>query len=283
MVMKTISSNTVADALLVHIPRLATVLPSDIKEALIAARNKETHERARIVLEQLVENSEIAETDRVPLCQDTGTVWVCLEIGPGIQMDGNVFANVDKAVASAFTNSRLRMSVVKNALFDRTNTGTNTPAFCEWRFILEPGVARLRIMLKGGGSDNASRVVMLTPSAGRQGVIDAVVECVREKAANACPPLVIGVGVGSTFDKVPNLAKRALMRPLDELASDAETQEFEEELLAAVNATGIGAGALGGDTTALGVRVMTAPCHIAALPVAINMGCSAMRRVTVEL
>ena len=117
----------------------------------------------------------------------------------------------------------------------------------------------------------------------RQGVIDAVVECVREKAANACPPLVIGVGVGSTFDKVPNLAKRALMRPLDELASDAETQEFEEELLAAVNATGIGAGALGGDTTALGVRVMTAPCHIAALPVAINMGCSAMRRVTVEL
>ena len=273
MVMKTISSNTVADALLVHIPRLATVLPSDIKEALIAARNKETHERARIVLEQLVENSEIAETDRVPLCQDTGTVWVCLEIGPGIQMDGNVFANVDKAVASAFTNSRLRMSVVKNALFDRTNTGTNTPAFCEWRFIPEPGVARLRIMLKGGGSDNASRVVMLTPSAGRQGVIDAVVECVREKAANACPPLVIGVGVGSTFDKVPNLAKRALMRPLDELASDAETQEFEEELLAAVNATGIGAGALGGDTTALGVRVMTAPCHIAALPVAINMGC----------
>lgn len=283
MVMKTISSNTVADALLVHIPRLATVLPSDIKEALIAARNKETHERARIVLEQLVENSEIAETDRVPLCQDTGTVWVCLEIGPGIQMDGNVFTNVDKAVASAFTNSRLRMSVVKNALFDRTNTGTNTPAFCEWRFIPEPGVARLRIMLKGGGSDNASRVVMLTPSAGRQGVIDAVVECVREKAANACPPLVIGVGVGSTFDKVPNLAKRALMRPLDELASDAETQEFEEELLAAVNATGIGAGALGGDTTALGVRVMTAPCHIAALPVAINMGCSAMRRVTVEL
>ena len=198
-------------------------------------------------------------------------------------MDGNVFANVDKAVASAFANSRLRMSVVKNALFDRTNTGTNTPAFCEWRFIPEPGVARLRIMLKGGGSDNASRVVMLTPSAGRQGVIDAVVECVREKAANACPPLVIGVGVGSTFDKVPNLAKRALMRPLDELASDAETQEFEEELLAAVNATGIGAGALGGDTTALGVRVMTAPCHIAALPVAINMGCSAMRRVTVEL
>lgn len=175
------------------------------------------------------------------------------------------------------------MSVVKNALFDRTNTGTNTPAFCEWRFIPEPGVARLRIMLKGGGSDNASRVVMLTPSAGRQGVIDAVVECVREKAANACPPLVIGVGVGSTFDKVPNLAKRALMRPLDELAPDAETQEFEEELLAAVNATGIGAGALGGDTTALGVRVMTAPCHIAALPVAINMGCSAMRRVTVEL
>lgn len=281
--MKTISANMVADALLVHIPRLATVLPSDIKEALVAARDKETHERARIVLDQLVQNAEIAAKDRVPICQDTGTVWVCLEIGPGIQMDGNVFANVDAAVASAFTNSKLRMSVVKNALFDRTNSGTNTPAFCEWRFVNEPEVARMRIMLKGGGSDNASRVVMLTPSAGRQGVIDAVVECVREKAANACPPLVVGVGVGSTFDKVPNLAKRALMRPLNEPALDKETQEFEQELLEAINATGIGAGALGGDTTALGVRVMTAPCHIAALPVAINMGCSAMRRVTVEL
>ena len=138
-------------------------------------------------------------------------------------------------------------------------------------------------MCKGGGSDNASRVIMLTPGAGRQGVIDAVLACVREKAANACPPLVVGVGIGSTFDKVTGLAKMALMRPIDQVAPDPDAAELEAELLAAINATGIGAAALGGVTTALAVRVETAPCHIAALPLAINMGCSAMRRGTYEL
>ncbi len=281
--MKTISAKMVADATAMLIPRLATVLPYDIREALGNARDKETHERARIVLDQLVENADIAKADHVPICQDTGTVWVNLEIGPDIQIEANIFSSVDQAVATAYTNAKLRMSVVNDALFDRTNTQTNTPAFCEIHRIPEFGVARLRLMLKGGGSDNASRVVMLTPSAGRQGVIDAVVECVKEKAANACPPLVVGVGVGSTFDKVPGLAKRALMRSLSEPSPDKNIREFEEELLSAINATGIGAGALGGDTTALGVRVMTAPCHIAALPVAINMGCSAMRRGSIEL
>ena len=138
-------------------------------------------------------------------------------------------------------------------------------------------------MLKGGGSDNASRVVMLTPSAGKQGVIDTVLACVREKAANACPPLVVGVGVGATFDKVGGLAKRALMRPLGTVNPDPDAAAFEAELLSAINATGIGAGALGGRTTALGVRVATAPCHIAALPVAVNMSCSATRRATVDV
>ena len=124
---------------------------------------------------------------------------------------------------------------------------------------------------------------MLVPGAGRAGIVDALVDCVREKAANACPPLVIGIGIGATFDKVAGLAKRALMRPIDADAPDEETRALEGELLAAVNATGIGAGALGGLHTALAVRVETAPCHIAALPLAINMGCSAMRRCTVDL
>lgn len=281
--MQVLSSNTISDALLVSIPRLASVLPSDILDALIAARDRETHERAKIVLDQLVLNAQIASEDRVPICQDTGTVWCCLEVGPDIGLNGNVFSKVDSAVAHGFINSKLRKSVVRDALFDRTNTGDNTPAFCELRLVDEPGVARLHIMLKGGGSDNASRVVMLTPNAGKQGVIDTVLSCVKEKAPNACPPLVVGVGVGATFDKVAGLAKRALMRPLNIAAPDPEVAAFEQELLEAINATGIGAGGLGGDTTALGVRVLTAPCHIAALPVAVNMGCSAMRRLTVEL
>ena len=281
--MQVLSSNTISDALLVSIPRLASILPPDILEALIAARDRETHERAKIVLDQLVLNAQIANEDHVPICQDTGTVWLCLEVGPDIALSANVFSKVDQSVAAGFINSKLRKSVVRDALFDRTNTGDNTPAFCELRLVDEPGVARLHMMLKGGGSDNASRVVMLTPNAGKQGVIDTVLSCVEEKAANACPPLVVGVGVGGTFDKVAGLSKLALMRPLNVAAPDPETAAFEQELLEAINATGIGAGGLGGDTTALGVRVKTAPCHIAALPVAVNMGCSALRRLTVEL
>lgn len=281
--MKVVTAASVHDALASLIPQLASVLPDDILAGLMAAREVETGDRARIVLDQLVENARIAASDKVPICQDTGTVWVCLEVGPDVLVPGDVLSRVNEAVAWAYESAHLRKSVVKNALFDRANTGDNTPAFCEIHCVDEPGVARLHVMLKGGGSDNASRVVMLVPSAGKQGVIDTVLQCVREKAANACPPLIVGVGVGATFDKVAGLAKHALMRPLGQNHPDPETAAFEAELLAAINATGIGAGALGGCTTALGVRVETAPCHIAALPVAVNMGCSAMRRASVDL
>lgn len=281
--MKVVTAASVHDALASLIPQLASVLPDDILAGLMAAREVETGDRARIVLDQLVENARIAASDKVPICQDTGTVWVCLEVGPDVLVPGDVLSRVNEAVAWAYESAHLRKSVVKNALFDRANTGDNTPAFCEIHCVDEPGVARLHVMLKGGGSDNASRVVMLVPSAGKQGIIDTVLQCVREKAANACPPLIVGVGVGATFDKVAGLAKHALMRPLGQNHPDPETAVFEAELLAAINATGIGAGALGGCTTALGVRVETAPCHIAALPVAVNMGCSAMRRASVDL
>lgn len=281
--MKTVTPREVSKALISAIPRIATTLPDDVLAGLVEAREKETGERARFVLDQLVDNARIANEDAVPICQDTGTVWVCLEVGPDVLVPGDVFSEVDFAVAHTYEHVRLRKSVVVDALFDRTNTQDNTPAFCEIHPVSEAGVCRLHVMLKGGGSDNASRVVMLTPSAGKDGVVETVLSCVREKAANACPPLIVGVGVGATFDKVGGLAKRALMRPLDQPHPDPRAQAFEEELLAAINATGLGAGALGGGTTALGVRVATAPCHIAALPVAVNMGCSAMRRATIDL
>lgn len=273
----------VANAVHAAIPQLACVLPSDIAAGLESARAVETNPRGCAVLDQLVENARIAAEDRVPICQDTGTVWVSLEAGPDVFIAGDVFSCVDDAVARAYDEARLRKSVVHDAVLNRANTGDNTPAFCDVHLVDEPGVARLHIMLKGGGSDNASRVVMLVPSAGKQGIIDELVRCVCEKGANACPPLVVGVGIGATFDKVAGLAKRALMRPVDEPATDLALREFEEELLEAVNATGVGPGGLGGSTTALAVRVATAPCHIAALPLAINMGCSAMRRCTVDL
>lgn len=278
-----ITSQSVADAVRAAIPKLAFDLPADVLAGLMAARALEVNPRGAAVLDQLIKNAQIAQCDRVPLCQDTGTVWVSLEIGPDVMVAGDVLSGVDAAVTRAYEEAALRKSVVKDAIFDRSNTDDNTPAFCEIHPVSELGVARLHIMLKGGGSDNASRVVMLVPGAGKQGIIDALVDCVREKAANACPPLIIGVGIGATFDKVAGLAKRSLMRPIDAPAPDERTAALEAELLAAVNATGIGAGALGGAATALAVKVNTAPCHIAALPLAINMGCSAMRRCTVEL
>ena len=264
------------------LPELASDLPEDVLAALQDAKRRERGERAREALALLIDNAHIARSERVALCQDTGSVWLCLEFGPDVVVSGDVFADVNAAVADVYLAHRLRTSLVHDALCDRSNTGNNTPAFCELSPTERPG-ARVHLMCKGGGSDNASRVVMLPPSAGRAGLKDELLACVREKGANACPPLVIGVGVGATFDTVALLAKHALMRPLGSAARSSELADFERELLDAVNATGMGAAALGGDTTALAVHVETAPCHIAAFPVAINMGCSALRRGSYEL
>ncbi|WP_350454083.1 fumarate hydratase [Slackia heliotrinireducens] len=277
-----LTKETIAQAVYEAIPQTACVLPADVRDALVRARGLEGPSRGAIVLDQLLENADIAEADRVPICQDTGTTWVCLEIGPDVLLPGDAFSLVNDAVARAYTEANLRKSVVKDALVDRSNTGDNTPAFVDVEFVDTPG-ARVHVLLKGGGSDNASRVVMLTPGAGREGIVREVMDCVRHKAANACPPLVIGIGVGGTFDKVAHLAKTALLRPVGCASENSEVAAFERELLDMVNATGMGPGALGGKTLALDVHVNTAPCHIAALPLAINMGCSAMRRMTIEL
>lgn len=285
---RTVSPEAIGSAVYDAIRRCAVTLRPDYLEALERAREEAGasdaphSDRAARIMGQIVENAAIGARDGVPICQDTGTVWVCLEAGPDILVPGNAFATVDDAVARAYADGALRMSVVRDALLDRTNTKTNAPAFCEVRFVERPG-ARLHVLLKGGGSDNASRVVMLAPGAGAAGIIDTVVDCVREKAANACPPLLVGVGVGATFDKVASLAKHALLRPIGSNAACAQTAFFEGVLLEKVNALGIGPGALGGAPTALAVHVETAPCHIAALPVAVNMGCCAMRSITVEL
>lgn len=234
------------------------------------------------VLEQIITNASIGKEQGLPICQDTGSVWVCLEVGEENDIPGNIFSELNSTVARAYTDGHLRMSIVEDALSHRANTNKNTPAFTDIHIV--PGKAmKMHIMLKGGGSDNASRVVMLPPSAGWEGIKAEVLSCVREKAANACPPLLIGVGVGATFDKVAGLAKVALLREIGSMSSNEELQKMESELLAEVNKTGIGPGALGGTLTAVGVHIKTAPCHIAALPLAINMGCCAMRSASYTL
>lgn len=277
-----VTAGDIADAVARAIPLAACSLREDVDLALREAAGRERSERGRAVLSQLVENARIAAADSVPVCQDTGTVWVRIELGVEDSLTGDVPAAVDAAVSRAYRDAGLRMSLARDALLDRSNTGDNTPAFVDvaWR----PGTgATVHVMLKGGGSDNASRIEMLAPGEGVRGVERVVLETVLSKATGACPPLLVGVGVGSTFDKVGGLAKRALLRPVGEPASAAGIAGLEERLLKAVNATGIGPAGLGGDTTAIAVHVATAPCHIAALPVAVNMGCCAVRSATVEV
>ena len=229
-----------------------------------------------------MQNAHIAAVQRVPLCQDTGTVRVWVELGFEECLSGDVQAAVDDAVRTAYTSTGLRMSVVRDALLDRSNTKDNTPAFVEITQRSGTG-ATVHVTLKGGGSDNASRLAMLVPAEGWAGVRSFVLGTIEATATTACPPVLVGVGIGGTFDGVASLSNRALLVPLDETAADARVATLEAELLDAVNATGIGPAGLGGDMTALGVKILSAPCHIAALPVAVNVGCHAMRSVTVEV
>jgi fumarate hydratase subunit alpha len=260
----------------------ASTLRPDVRAALSAAAETEPSPRGRTVLRQLVDNAALAEASGTPLCQDTGTTWVRIEMGPGMDMPSGLKAEIDDAVAAAYRDFGLRASVVRDALFDRSNTGDNTPAVLEVVPRSEPGV-RVDVMLKGGGSDNASALLMLPPSAGMEGVRRFVLETVEAKATGACPPLLVGVAVGGTFDSVAGLAKKALLRTIGSVAATPGAALLENELLEAVNATGIGPAGLGGRTTALAVHVVTAPCHIAALPVAVNLGCCAVRSASVEL
>ncbi|MDR2196782.1 MAG: fumarate hydratase [Coriobacteriales bacterium] len=273
-----LDSATIARLVGEAIAHIACELRPDVLAALERARQEEGDARGQVILGQLIENAHIAARDRVPLCQDTGTVWVLLEVGEACVVSADVFSKVDAAVAEAYRACGLRMSLARDALVDRQNTGDNTPAFCELSFVQGLGHgARLHVMLKGGGSDNASRIVMLEPGAGMAGVRRAVLEAVVEKGANACPPLILGIGVGATFDKVAGLSKRALLREVGSNNPVPALDVFEHSVLAALKATDVGPGGFGGQTTALAAHVLTAPCHIATLPVAINLCCSALR------
>ncbi|MCR5845715.1 MAG: fumarate hydratase [bacterium] len=277
-----LTAQDVANAVREAIPAIATSLRPDVLSALGDACACESDRRAQGIIAQIIENDAIGRRDGVPICQDTGSVWIYLEVGEELSIPAGIFSLVDEAVADAFTQAKLRMSILADALVDRTNTKTNTPVFTE--IGIRPGKgATLHVMLKGGGSDNASRVIMLPPGAGFASIREEVRKCVLEKGSAACPPLIIGIGIGATFDKVGTLAKKALLRPVGVPNPDPRIASLEQELLDVVNATGVGPAGLGGASTALSIAINTAPCHIAALPLAINMGCCAMRSVSIEL
>ena len=253
-------------------------LPEDVLTALRQAREKEESPVCRDVLDIILENAEIAGKEQIPLCQDTGAAVVILELGQDVHIiNGELYTAVNEGVRQGYDKGYLRKSIVSQPCFARVNTRDNTPAMIHTDIV--PG-DRLKIstLPKGGGSENCSRLTVLTPGKGRQGVIDFVVSIVDEVGGNPCPPVIIGVGIGGTTDKTMLIAKRALLRRTGEPNPDPEVADLEREILHRVNNLGIGAMGYGGTVTALAVHVETFPCHIASMPVAVNVQCWCARR-----
>ena len=258
------------------------VLSDDMVCALAAAKKQEKSALGRHILEQLEENLQIAGADMIPICQDTGMAVIFLEIGQDVHFEGgDLEAAINEGVKKGYVEGYLRKSVVKDPLI-RENTGDNTPAVIHYE--MKPGEnVRITVAPKGFGSENMSRVFMLKPSDGIEGVKNAVLTAVQEAGPNACPPLVVGVGMGGTFEKCALMAKRALTRPVNERSSIPYIKQMEEELLHRINHSGIGPGGLGGSTTALAVNINTYPTHIAGLPVAVNICCHVNRHLVRDI
>ena len=251
-------------------------LSEDMKCAMKCAVDQENSPLGRQILNQLQENLVIAGQEMIPICQDTGMAVVFLEIGQEVHFEGGLLEEaVHEGVRQGYTEGYLRKSVVKDPLI-RENTRDNTPAVIHYEIV--PGdQVRITVAPKGFGSENMSRIFMLKPADGIEGVKEAVLTAVREAGPNACPPMVVGVGIGGTFEKCAVLAKKALTRPLDRRSDIPYVRELEEELLEKINLSGIGPGGLGGSTTALAVNIDTYPTHIAGLPVAVNICCHVNR------
>lgn len=251
-------------------------LTEDMKLALKEAEAAEKSPLGKQILHQLEENLGIAGRDMIPICQDTGMAVIFMEIGQDVHVEGGLLTDaVNEGVRQGYREGYLRKSVVADPLL-RENTRDNTPAVIYYD-IVEGEQIRITVAPKGFGSENMSRVFMLKPADGMEGVKNAVLEAVREAGPNACPPVVVGVGIGGTFEKCALLAKKALTRPVDQRSPIPYVREMEEELLEKINRSGIGPGGLGGTTTALAVNINTYPTHIAGLPVAVNMCCHVNR------
>lgn len=257
-------------------------LSADMKEALSDAVQTEKAPLGRQILDQLQENLCIAGEDMIPICQDTGMAVIFMEIGQDVHFEGGSLEEaINEGVRQGYVEGYLRKSVVRDPLI-RENTKDNTPAVIHYE--MKPGdTVRITVAPKGFGSENMSRVFMLKPADGMEGVKNAVLTAVRDAGPNACPPMVIGVGIGGTFEKCALLAKKALTRPVNERSEIPYVKELEEELLRTINKSGIGPGGLGGSTTAFAVHINTYPTHIAGLPVAVNICCHVNRHAVREL
>ena len=279
--MRTIHASLLTDTIASLCVEANCRLPEDMRRSIENARNEEKWDTARGILDKIIENYNIADEKFVPICQDTGVCCVFLKIGTDVHIEGDLIEAVNEGVRRGYRDGYLRKSVVGDPL-RRVNTGDNTPAMLYTELV--PGdKLELTVAPKGFGSENMSKLAMLKPSDGVEGVKDFVLKTVEEAGPNPCPPIVVGVGIGGTFDKAALLAKKALMRSTDERNKDEYYAALEAELLDRINALGIGPQGFGGRTTALAVNIETMPTHIAGFPVAVNISCHVTRHRTVIL
>ena len=280
--MKTITASEIAEAVRKLCIEACTEPPFDVRKALLSAYEKENDPVPRSVLDTIIRNYKIAEEEHMPICQDTGMACVFLEVGQDIHIEGGSLCDaVNEGVRCGYTEGYLRKSVVTDPI-RRGNTGDNTPAMITTEIV--PGeTLKITVAPKGFGSENMSAIRMLKPAQGLEGVKDFILETVKNAGPNPCPPIVVGVGIGGTFDKCAGLAKKALLRNIGEKNPDPFYAGLEEEMLEKVNALNIGPQGFGGRTTALSLAIETLPTHIAGLPVAVNINCHVTRHKTVVL
>ena len=280
--MRTISTETITKNIKEMCMQVNICLSEDVKQALLSGKEREESALGKQILGQLEENMQIAADSQIPICQDTGMTVVFLKIGQDVHIEGmNLEDAVNEGIRQGYEEGYLRKSVVGDPLI-RENTKDNTPGVIHYEIV--PGdKLEITVAPKGFGSENMSRVFMLKPADGIEGVKKAILETVEDAGPNACPPMVIGVGIGGTFEKCALLAKKALTRDLDKSSPIPYVKELEEEMLEKVNKLGIGPGGLGGRITAIGLNIETYPTHIAGLPVAVNICCHVNRHIRREL
>lgn len=281
--MRIISRETIIDSVAQLCRKAACRLPHDVYNAIKKAGENEPSPIGKSILQSLIENADIAKNDNVPICQDTGVAVYFVEIGTEIDLSHlDIYAAITEGTTKGYVEGYLRLSIAKDPLQDRSNSKTNGPPIIHIKLV--PG-DKIKITLapKGGGSENMSRLAMLKPLVGKKGIMDFVLETMRLAGGNPCPPCVIGLGLGGNFETAPFLAKKALLRELGQRHPNPYYAQFELELLEAINSLGIGPSGLGGKNTALDVHIETYPCHIASLPVAVNLNCHAARHASITI
>lgn len=279
--MREVKSSDITKKLKEGLLDIASVLPKDVMDKLVELRDKEKWPLAKETITTIIDNDNLAERDSVPMCQDTGMVICFVKIGQDVHVDGSISDAINEAVREAYTEGYLRKSVVKDPI-NRVNTKDNTPAIIHYELV-EGDVFEISFAAKGFGSENMSKQKMLKPADGLEGVKKFILESVEAAGPNPCPPIIVGVGIGGDFEKSCIMAKKSLMRDVNDYNKDPFYADLEKELLEKINELGIGPQGFGGKTTALRVFIETHPTHIAGLPVAVNIQCHAARHKVISL